>query len=257
MRLRYLPMMFRMIHLGILRQGQIHTRVVPSTRIKHPPVEQAIQQAWEQALSRPGVRLFDGPVCRMESINWQKEELWICLSQTSYRIVVGTNFANPDFADIYGPEVMANPLGVSTLVLTRDQYLMMGRRNDSVAYYPNRVHPFAGSLEVQAESIDLFDNVQRELREEIGLTPAEVESIRFLGLAEDLNLRHPESLFLTRTCLTREQIRSRLDPAEHHNTWSVPALVEPVSQVLDSPDALTPIAQSLLFCWLKLPSLVR
>lgn len=251
-----LAMMFRMIHLGTLRQGQIHTRFVPSTRIQHPKVEPAIQRAWEEALSRPGVRLFDGPVCRMESMHWQGEDLWIDLSQTSYRIVIGTNFANPHFADTYGPHVMANPLGVSTLVLTADKYLMMGRRNDSVAYYPNRVHPFAGSLEVQADPIDLFHNIRRELREEIGLTSAEIESIIFIGLAEDLNLRHPESLFLTRTYLTRREIEARLDPAEHQNTWSIHASVEPVRQILDSPDALTPIAQSLLFCWLKLPFLM-
>lgn len=244
-------MTFRMIYRGCLRRGQIHTRFVPSTRVEHPQVEQAIQRAWEEALSRPGVHLFDGPVCRMESMHWQGEDLWIHLSQTSYRIVVGTNFANPDFADTYGSQVMANPLGVSTLVLTQDQHLMMGQRNDSVAYYPNRVHPFAGSLEVRSEMIDLFDNVQRELQEEVGLMSSEIESILFVGLTEDLNLRHPESLFLTHTRLTHEQLRSRLDPAEHKNIWSVPASAETVRQVLESPATLTPIAQSLLFCWLE------
>ena len=32
-------------------------------------------------------------------------------------------------------------------LLTRDGWLLYGRRNATVAYYPNRVHPFAGTLE--------------------------------------------------------------------------------------------------------------
>ena len=44
-------------------------------------------------------------------------------------------------------DCLANPVGVSPALLSADNFLIMGRRNASVAYYPNRIHPFAGALE--------------------------------------------------------------------------------------------------------------
>jgi hypothetical protein len=48
---------------------------------------------------------------------------------------------------------------VSPALLTADGFLMMGRRNASVAYYPNRVHPFAGALD--PGDADMFAAVRR------------------------------------------------------------------------------------------------
>ena len=233
------------------REGLIRTRQVPSTRRSNPSVDAAIDAAWAEASSRPGVRLFDGPLCRFEGMRRENDGLVIDLSQTSYRIVVGTNFAHPEFFDQFGVDVMANPVGVSTALLTRDNWLMMGRRNASVAYYPNRVHPFAGSLEVESQ-IDVFTNVRRELREELSLGDSDIESITCLGLAEDMRLRHPETIFLTRTSLARGQIESQVHADEHQSTWCVNAESNAVRRAIADDESLTPIARAVLAAWLRI-----
>jgi hypothetical protein len=209
-------------------------------------VERAIDRAWHAALSRPGVRLFDGPLCRFEGHSISPNgDLTIDLSQTSYRVVVGTNFANPDFADTYGVGVMANPVGVSTGLLTSDGWILMGRRNGSVAYYPNRVHPFAGSLEVE-DQIDIFDNVRRELSEELSLESKDIARIVCLGIAEDTNLRHPETIHMAWTNRTRPEIEQTVHADEHNGVWCVRAEPDAIEAAISSDTTLTPIARAVL-----------
>lgn len=191
------------------------------------------------------MRVFDGKLCRFEALHVHDGHLTIDLSRTSYRIVVGTNFMHPEFAAQFGPQVMANPVGVSAGLITADGYVMMGRRNRSVAYYPDRVHPFAGSLEVE-DRIDLFGNVRRELKEEISLGPAEIIRVVCMGVAEDARLVHPETIYMAWTTLTRPQVESQIDADEHHNAWSVPVNADAIVQQLKANPELTPIARAVL-----------
>jgi len=240
--------MLRFLHLGRYVEGQLHTRQVASTWRSNEVVDAGIESAWQQTIARPGVRIFDGQLCRFEAFHINHESLTIDLSRTSYRIVVGTNFLHPEYADEFGAQVMANPVGVSTGLLTRDGYLMMGRRNASVAYYPDRVHPFAGSLEVE-DQIDLFGNVRRELREELSLAPAEIERVVCMGVAEDSRLRHPETIYMAWTTRSRAEVDAQVHADEHHDAWSVTANADEIFEQLRSNADLTPIARAVLLAF--------
>src|ERR1700676_4222578 len=89
---------------------QLSAQIVPSTRRILPAIERLIDDAWRQASSRPGVKLFDGPMCRMERWRASADRLEIDLSATSYKPFVGTNLAHPELADQFGGDVMANPV---------------------------------------------------------------------------------------------------------------------------------------------------
>src|SRR5579862_2563606 len=153
---------------GNWSRGALRTATLPSTRRIEPQVEALVDSSWRQGQARLGDRLFDGPMCRLESWRATRESVELQLSPTSYRIFLGTNLSNEGVAAKFGPEVLANPVGVSSVLLTRDGWLLYGRRNESVAYYPNRVHPFAGALE-EADLPDVFGAVERELNEELKL----------------------------------------------------------------------------------------
>jgi 8-oxo-dGTP pyrophosphatase MutT (NUDIX family) len=235
--------------IGDWSPHQLRVEQVPSTRRKVPQVESAIQQAWEQALARPGIKLFDGPMCRLERWNASPAELHLVLSTTSYREFFGTNMANPQLADQWGREVMANPVGVSPALQTADGFLLMGRRNGSVAYYPNRTHPFAGALE-PADNGDLFAAVRRELNEELSLTPDDVPDLRCTGIVEDQSLRQPELIFRAQTRLTRQQIEAQVLDDEHRDSVAIPATADSVSQLLQD-FSLTPVGVASLLLWAR------
>jgi len=226
---------------------QLGARSVPSTRRILPEVESLIDQAWQQAAGRPGVKLFDGPMCRMERWRASADRLEIDLSTTSYKPFVGTNLAHPELADQYGGDVMANPVGVSPALLTSDGFLMMGRRNASVAYYPNRIHPFAGALEPR-DGNDLIQAVHRELAEELSLREEDVLEIRCTGIAEDTAMRQPELLFSAVTKLNRRQIESQVHAEEHGGSVAIPAAPIAVARAARDP-ALTPVAVASLLLW--------
>jgi 8-oxo-dGTP pyrophosphatase MutT (NUDIX family) len=237
--------MFRILHVGDWTPGQVVSITEPNSRALIPAVEAAVEEAWARALARPGVLLFDGPMCRLQSWSAADRPLTLRLAPSSYKSFFGTNITHPEFAARYGPDVMANPLGVSPTLRTSDGWLLMGRRNASVAYYPGRVHPFAGCLE--PGDTDVFAAVERELAEELSLAPSEITGLRCTGLIYETSLNQTELIFAATVSPTRDQLIARLDAAEHSSVWSTAADAGTVAGVVTSPDALlTPIAIAAL-----------
>ncbi len=223
-----------------------------STRGIVPDVEQLIERTWNDALrQQPGVHLVDGPMCRVESWRASDDALHLVLSRTTYKAFLGTNMRNPQLADQYGPSILANPLGVSPALVSSDNFLLLGRRNASVAYYPHKLHPFAGAIEPR-EDLDVFDDVRRELREELSFDVGDVADVRCTGIVEDVALRQPELIFAVRSTRTRSQIESQVDQTEHGGSWSIPATRDAIERALAHPDEFTPVAIASLLLWGRL-----
>lgn len=218
--------------------GEVTLREVQSGYNPSPQVVEAIDRAWASAKLRLGERLFDGPMCRLEGFDVENGTLTIRWSRTGYRNFLGTNMAHPDLPT----EQRANPVGVSTALVTDDGWFMLGRRSGNVAYYPHRLHPFAGSLEPR-DSVDLFDEARRELLEELSLSAEEVVDLVMLGIVQDTKLNHPETILHARTRLRRDQVEARMDRHEHAECWAcrdeAEALLEAVARVRAE---LTPVA---------------
>jgi hypothetical protein len=229
--------------LKILTRGRWtgdQVRVEPSPNTYQPTAdsEAEIDRAWSDAKRRLGQRLFDGPMCRMESWSAAPQALTLRLSQTSYRLFLGTNMTDPSLP----PEQRANPVGVSVALVSADGWLMLGRRSGNVAYYPHRVHPFAGSLE-PADRPDVFEQALRELHEELSLARHEIGELAVLGIVQDTRLNHPELVLTARATLARDQIIARLDRHEHVACWSCQDEPHALSEaMLDGLAEFTPVA---------------
>jgi hypothetical protein len=241
--------MFDLRAAGDWLPHQVSVTWVQSSRKIIPQVERAIDDAWNAAAARLGEKLFDGPMCRLERWFASPDRLELTLSRSRYRPFLGTNLCNARLADTYGVEVLANPVGLSTALQTRDGCLLLGRRNDSVAYYPNRVHPFAGALEPH-EPLDVFEEIRRELREELHHDAADIEAIRCVGLVEDRSLRQPELIFIASTVRTKAELEQQLDRTEHIAVYAIKADRSAVEHAMRDP-LLTPVAVASLALWLE------
>lgn len=232
--------------IGVWRPGQIAISWTESSRQIIPQVEEAIEQAWQKASARPGVLLFDGPMCRLEKLEATAESVRLVLSRTNYKVFLGTN-ANGQT----NPQVRANPVGVSSLLITSDNFLLMGRRNSSVALYPNHVHPFAGSME-PAEELDAFGEAQRELWQELSVGTHRIKQMSCIGIAEEPRLNHIELVFSAELDLSRKDIESRCDKTEHTGVWSSQVTQSEVEAALDGKEVFTPFGRSALLLWGRL-----
>ena len=244
---------------GEWSSDEVMAHLVDSSLVQSGPLQSLVDTAWTAAFAVPGRTLFDGPMCRLESFDVAPAGVRIGMSRTSYKTFWGTNISHPELADQFGTSALANPIGVSPALETADGWLLLGRRNDRVAYYPGRLHPFAGCLEPSdakdGTAPDVFVAVRRELAEELHLPHEAIGDVRLIGLAEDAALRQPELIFRVRTSMGRTAIESRLDGAEHDAVVGVRAEPTEIARILErSHDGLglTPIAAASLLLWGRL-----
>ena len=236
--------------IGDWSPAQVTTESVPDARLQLPDVETLIENTWQQTLGNAGTKnLFDGPICRLNYWTASPELLRLSLSLTSYKVFVGTHLSGRSIFENYGPRVMANPLGVSCALETSDGWLLLGRRNQSVAYYPDRIHPFAGSMDPRANPTpNVFEEIHRELREEVGLQADQLIQTRCVGLVEDVLLHHPELIFTVRTSLARAAVENGLDISEHDHVEAFHIDRKAIEQRLHDPE-LTPVAMATIALW--------
>jgi hypothetical protein len=232
--------------IGRWEHEQVRTRWVPESRPRHAEIDAIIEREWEQAGARPGLQLFDGPMCRLEHYTAGKT-IELDLSPVSYKVFWGTNLTNAWLGEKYGHESLANPVGLSCVVQSADGFLLLGRRNATVAYYPSRVHPFAGALEPSG-NVDVFAEIRRELNEELKIEPKDIANLVCLAIIQDVSMGQPELIFSAKISSSRQELEERLDATEHVSIVAI----EPDEKKLEEAagdSAMTPVAVGTILLW--------
>ena len=198
-----------------------------------------IARIWEAELAvarESNRRLFNGPLIRLDRATVRGKFLHFELGTTCYRDFLSTNLQGLSAAARTDPP--ANPLGISAVVVTRDGYLVLGRRNETVAYHAGFLHTFGGLVEVVDRlgdgNVDVFRAIRRELREELAVADEEILGMVITGIVRDREIRQPELLFDARLSLSRPEVADRFDAAardQEHSSWEF---------VRDEPDAVVP-----------------
>jgi 8-oxo-dGTP pyrophosphatase MutT (NUDIX family) len=183
-----------------------------------------IDAVWVAESARPHRKLFDGPICRLESLEAHPGRLVLRWSRLTYRPFFVLHMARPDLLAA-NPGYEVSPLGVSVLLHTGDRKILLGKRGSRVAFYPDRVHPIAGAVE-PADCGDVVAACRREVREELHVPAESWEPTHILGIVEDPLLRQPEVVVAGRTHLTAEDVAARVGAAggddEHDYLLALP-----------------------------------
>ncbi|CAN5372953.1 hypothetical protein BH10PLA1_BH10PLA1_04340 [soil metagenome] len=236
--------MFTVLATGNWSIDQIHARQGGAPRRIVPEVEAIINAAWAKLSQRPGIKLFDGRMMRLASFNATPDRLELVLSETSYKAFAGTHMARPDLAGRYGRDVVADPLGLSTIVVTSDDYLVMGWRKKSLAFYGGRVHPFAGAMEPNDDGP--IQAAYRELLEELSLDHTAAGEIRAIGMVEEHRLQMRELICISRSPKTRKELVATLDDEEHHAACSVRGTIDEIDRAFTTEKVLTPVGRAAI-----------
>lgn len=221
-----------------------------------PAIEAIIQREWEtqQAqITHTGGSLFNGNVARLLRATGTPSSLHLTLGPTCYRDFVGTNLHNAQQVAGLDPKALGDPLGISVLPVTRDGYLVLGRRSQLVICHAGFLHCFGGMLEEsdrRADGYDVFGGALRELREELGIKTNEVSNIMTMGLVRDHALRQPELLFDANIKLSRAEVAARfastLADGEHSAIEFVYDDPASITTFMQRTNDVTPVAQAAL-----------
>ncbi len=204
--------------LGPYRYEQVRVRWIRSERPINPQVEQFIDRAWQRRMAQAraqGVPLWDGPLCRLLEYHASRDGLDMVLGPTSFREFLGTNLHNAHLRYSHGIDLLANPIGVSALVIAEGKYLVLGRRSQKVIYHAGRIHPIGGCVEPAQDGLpDPFRCICREVCEELGLGSGSLGAPLFLGMVRDKHIHQPEVIFDLQVMASVESIRHLMASAK-------------------------------------------
>jgi hypothetical protein len=165
-----------------------------------------------------GRLLFDGPVVRLVEEGPQG----MLLQPASYFDYCATNLQpRPSGARLpdWSGSPLVNAIGVNGLVWTSDGCLLTQRRGPRVNVRPGQLCcGFSGTLEpadVERAGCLAEVDVLRELEEELGVGPAEVQERRLLGLTRELpRWGTPELFYSVHLGLRAAAVQERFPPSE-------------------------------------------
>jgi 8-oxo-dGTP pyrophosphatase MutT (NUDIX family) len=219
-------------------------------------IEADIERTWSEKVDDAklrGANLYNGELGRLVGAATDGERLLVVVGRTTYREFVGTNLYHAELGEEHDLTHLANPLGTSAIVITRDGFVVMGRRNDRVGYHAGYLHTFGGTLEASDArgdgGYDVFGAVRREIREELGVEDDEIADVVCTGLVRDRLMHQPELVFDARLTITRSELMGRFDgekDEEHTRLESCGDHPEAIVPFLESSEPVAPVAMGAM-----------
>jgi 8-oxo-dGTP pyrophosphatase MutT (NUDIX family) len=216
-----------------LDSSQLAIRFSPECNNAKPcsPALQARLDANWQTLLHSNARLFSKPkfrLRRVESLPAQDcQEVVLQLGVTDYQAFLTTNRCQDpvllqalveEGARRHGDAdaLFSHAFGNAALLLTRDGFFVLGRRNHLTSDFPlfwdlPGGHPepdsVSGGLDAESVCSELFSAVAVELQEELALPSDSLLSTQLAGiLAAHASHGKPTAVFLVHTSLTADQV---------------------------------------------------
>lgn len=226
-------------------------------------LEREISAFWQQKLAQSGTNrlLYNGTLCRL--IRWQcaQEMLRLELGITNYQQLLYSNHVLENIKDGDTAPFNAAALGVSIVLVSADEQILLMQRSESVGEFPGCLDVFGGHIEPEhhmTNSIpDPFKAIAAELQEEAGIRVDDVRQILCIGLLAPHVNQKPELIFSFKSVATsRKLIRQarHTESPEIAGLLTVPNSKDALSIFLNSKaDELSPSAHGTL--WVHLQNL--
>jgi hypothetical protein len=167
-------------------------REVVSTRNIDPDIEVVCQKTWGKMMAeakKENKKLWDSEIYRFESISQDGDNINFNIATLPFSVVVSMNKyikENPDFNKNFAPFGMFTSCFVKT---TDDKYLFIEKSNKF--YTKKKISFIGGTLSKTEKEIcngeDLFEEVVKEIKEELGLSEKNVKSVLFQSAYETEN----------------------------------------------------------------------
>jgi hypothetical protein len=169
---------------------------------------------------------FDGALLRLKSFAAAEGRAVIEAERTSFSAYITSRA--PSFSREFPTSERADPLGLTVLLISHDNHLVVTQRILTAEQNPSGLYFVGGYAEPAARdgAINLFDEAGREVKEEIGAHDVDPDLSWLIGLAYDPVYCHPELFFILRSGHTAEEIvhlsRNADDRTEANGIFTYP-----------------------------------
>ena len=203
---------FRTLVQGYFSEKELRVIYRPEPRILPDELLQRIAQNWKKLTKAEGQYLFNGPLCRLDGYSFQNGLLQLHLGKTDYQELVYSNQHGRTIIRTWGEAYLSSALGISAVVISQDDKIVLMKRSESVGEYPGRFDVFGGHIHPTEDAVagvpDPFVAMRNELKEELNLDPGQLQSLISIGLIANTETQKPELLFKVKVPSTLEKIIS-------------------------------------------------
>lgn len=221
----------------------IHCRLAGSFHLSDP-VEALRKASWDRFLARHPAA-FDGQLLRMAVHRIEDNRLTITAQSTCFSAYVATRHAG--FAEENPQAARADPLGLTVVLVTADQHVIVTRRSLTAEQNPGALYLIGGYAEpAEGEEIDLFDEAARELAEEVAVTDIDRATAFAIGLGYDPVHCHPELFLLASSRSASAEILHSARHAPDRNE-AAELFASPLSHILNDEDFMPGSARTWSF----------
>ncbi len=197
-----------------------------------------VAQHWQGARTR-NPRLFDGPLVSLTGFAAGTNFLHLDCAVCGYRDLLFANALRENKEHELADQ-MPRALGISALLQTADEQLVLMHRSHDVGEYPGMIDVPGGHIDPydlnEQGRADPFHAMRAELLEELGLDAPRLGELLCYGLVENRLCRKPELVFHAHTALTFAQVQtaaqSARDRFEFTRLASVPASPAAITEFL-------------------------
>lgn len=224
-----------------IAQKRLRLEYRPNTRVIHPEVNRAINEAWARKTTQLKGAMTgtddSHPLYRYESHVVTRSEVIVYLGGTDYRETYGTNVSNPDLAQRFGVDSLGNGLAVCGLILGSDDTFLMLRRSQKVHDKPGWWHTVGGHFERSKMSCqhvpDIEKALEHEVKEELPGLETTIESFMPVCLVQSVDSYKPEICYILKTGIQLTRV-GRLELSFEHTDYIVlPCTLSAITEFLN------------------------
>ena len=193
-----------------------------SERVLPLDLQTKIDDFWStELIHKP--HLFNGDLCRLN--HWQKKDdyLILDLGRTNYKEQWYSNAFCREIKEQFGNDSPARALGVSAVLVSSDQQIILLKRSAEVGEDPDKFDVWGGHIHPDEHAIngkpDPFCAIATEILEEANLTLSEDEPLTCIGLIETTTTFKPEMIFRVQIQLRAAEV-FKLAKAYRSSEWS-------------------------------------
>jgi len=254
------PDIFAVLFHGLYERHQI--AVEWNAKVAEMPAGLAAEKI-DFVKSIDASKYFNGVMARLNNWRQKKNQVVFELSPTDYYTLLFSNQNVLKISRSWGDKHLSRALGISAVVVSKDERICFMKRNQHVGEFPGRYDVFGGHIDILDfdKKPDIFAAMEQELFEELNLA-SENYYLTLIGLIESIPNRKPELIFHAKSSKNYQELTrlaaSALDGNEYayiFNVMNQPEMLE--NFLFDNREDFSPSAYGSVTLYLYLYDLIN